>query len=451
MIQADRVVIGAGISGMLAALRATSRGETVVVLEKEAHAGGLIAPVTIGEIDIDAGAEAFSTAGESFLQLLKELGLNGHIVSPHRTDARIVASPTLRYPIPHGVLGIPSSLEDPELASIISPQGLEEARHLDSRPVGELQDVTVAELVETRLGSEFVDKLVDPLFSGVHGSSAHTLSAESTIPALLRALRETGSLCLAARQIRAAQPRPGAAVASLDGGMFTFVAELYRLLVSKKVWFSFNGKVASVQQENDQWRCETSNGAFVSTHLTIATGISTAAHVLTPRDSPEAEAELAPLETHSVDVALVILFVESTQLDSFPLGSGALITESSGVTAKASTHVNAKWEWVDNALPKHHHLIRLSYGRDGILPEGDLIALAHDDLPRLYQIDDSTIHGAVVQHWPGSLYQASSSAKELQEQLLHTAQKLEVELCGSYISGNGLLGITRDHYQRMTP
>ena len=451
MIQTDRVVIGAGISGMLAALRATSRGETVVVLEKEAHAGGLIAPVTIGEIDIDAGAEAFSTAGESFLQLLDELGLNDHIVSPQRTDARIVASPTLRYPIPHGVLGIPSSLEDPELASIISPQGLEEARRLDAQPVGELQGVSVAELVKTRLGSEFVDKLVNPLFSGVHGSSAHTLSAESTIPALLRALRETGSLCLAARQIRASQPRPGAAVASLDGGMFTLVAELYRLLVSKKVWFSFNSKVASVQQENDQWRCETSNGAFVSTHLTIATGISTALHVLTSCDSQEVVAELATPETHSVDVALVILLVESTQLDSFPLGSGALMSENSDVTAKASTHVNAKWEWVDNALPEHHHLIRLSYGRDGILPEGDLISLAQEDLPQLYQIDDATIHSAVVQHWPGSLYQASTPAKAQQEQLLNTAQKLDVELCGSYISGNGLLGITRDHYQRMTP
>ncbi|WP_280797921.1 protoporphyrinogen oxidase [Aurantimicrobium minutum] len=447
----DRVVVGAGISGLLAALRATSRGETVVVLEKESRAGGLIAPITIGGIDIDAGAEAFSNTGESFLQLLNELGLNDHIVSPQRSDARIVASPTLRYPIPHGVLGIPSSLDDPELASIISTQGLEAARHLDAQPVGDLEGMTVAELVESRLGSEFVDKLVDPLLSGVHGSSAHTLSAESTIPALLRAMRETGSLCSAAQQIRAAQPRPGAAVASLAGGMFTLVAELYRYLESKQVLFSFNNEVASAQQENDQWRLVTNDGSFFSTHLTIATGISTAAHLLSRLDSSDGDPQLESLESHSVDVALVLLLVESTQLDSFPLGSGALITQHSGVTAKASTHVNAKWAWVNSVLPEHHHLIRLSYGRDGALPEGDLIALAHKDLPRLYQIEDVAIHSAVVQHWPGSLYQASTAATEQQAQLLHIAQKLGIELCGSYISGNGLLGITRDHYQRMTP
>lgn len=451
MIQAERLIVGAGISGLLAALRARTRGESVVVVERASNPGGLLAPVTIAGIDVDAGAEAFATAGDSFFQLVTDLGLEDQVRSPQRSDARIIASPTLRYVIPHGVLGIPSSLDDPELKMIISAEGLHRARHLDSQPVAVSQDMTVAELVSSRLGPEFVDKLVDPLCTGVHGSSAHTLNAYSTIPSLLKTLSDTGSLCSAAQQLRTNGARPGSAVAGIAGGMFTLVTELIQVLEHRGVRFFFDSEVKDINTQDEVWHCVTSNEEFLSAELTLATGMSSAAHILQGIELHDGCELPVMLETHSVDIALVILLVESHDLDSAPLGSGALLTAQSGATAKAATHINAKWEWVQEVLPPHHHLIRLSYGRDGALPEGDLIELAHRDIPLVFGVSDATIHSAVVQRWPGSLFQSSAAAQKQCDQLAASATALGIELCGSYISGNGLLGITRDHYQRMTP
>ena len=451
MIQVDRLIVGAGISGLLAALRARTRGESVVVVERASNPGGLVAPVTIAGIDIDAGAEAFSTAGDSFFQLITELGLGDQVISPQRSDARIIASSTLRYVIPHGVLGIPSSLDDPELNMIISPEGLHLARQLDSQPVAVSEDMTVAELVSSRLGPEFVDKLVDPLCTGVYGSSAHTLSTHSTIPSLMKALKDSGSLCSAAQQLRTSGARPGSAVAGIAGGLFTLVSELIWMLEQRGVRFFFDSEVKDINKQQEFWQCVTSSEEFLSSELTIATGIGSAAYILQGIEPSDGCEMPEILETHSVDIALVFLLVESHDLDSAPLGSGALLTAQSGATAKAATHINAKWEWVQDELPPHHHLIRLSYGRDGALPEGDLIDLARQDLPVLFGICDATIHSTVVQHWPGSLFQSSAAAQKQCEQLARCATALGIELCGSYVSGNGLLGITRDHYQRMTP
>jgi oxygen-dependent protoporphyrinogen oxidase len=92
----------------------------------------------------------------------------------------------------------------------------------------------------------------------------------------------------------------------------------------------------------------------------------------------------------------------------------------------------------------------LSYGRNGVVPAGDLVDLAVEDLPALYGITDARIVSATVLRWPGSLFQANRETKKAVGNLVETAAQLGIELCGSYISGNGLLGITKDHYQRMT-
>ncbi|MFM5904523.1 MAG: protoporphyrinogen/coproporphyrinogen oxidase, partial [Micrococcales bacterium] len=232
----DRIVIGAGISGLLAAWRAVKRGETVLILEREARAGGVLTPISLIEaqadpVVIDAGAESFSIAGNSLERLIQELELGQLIESPQRSDARIIHSDNERYRIPHGVLGIPVSLEDPELEAIISPQGLALAKHLDSLPVQDLAGFTVAQVVENRLGPEFVQKLVNPVVSGVHGSGAQLLDASATLPQLMKNLSETNSLTAAAAKTRGAQPRPGAAVAGLSGGMFQLADRLVSLLL----------------------------------------------------------------------------------------------------------------------------------------------------------------------------------------------------------------------------
>lgn len=444
MSDVDRIVIGAGISGLLAARRAVARGEHVLVLERDKNAGGLIQSTQCGTLTLDAGAEAFSTAGESCFRLIDELGLTESIVSPARSDARIVYSDTQQYRIPHGVLGIPSSLDDPELESIITPSALEQARMLDSSAVGDYSNLTVAQLVEDRLGVEFLEKLVDPLFLGVHGSSARQLHADATIPQLVKAMHEAGSLCAGAARLRKSQPRPGAAVASIKGGLFQLTTALCDDLQSRAVRCEFAAEVNSIEPTTRGWSVRTSHSEYTSRTLTVSTGVGHAQALL----GGLVESPLPQVRTGTIDVTLVILEVDSVQLTEFPLGSGALISPGHSAQAKATTHVNAKWAWVHNGLPANRHIIRLSYGRDGVIPDGNLIETAARDIKLLYGIDDAVILSAREVPWPDSLFQASLGSRELVTTLARVAAQNDIELCGSFVSGNGLLGIIRDHYQR---
>jgi oxygen-dependent protoporphyrinogen oxidase len=436
----DRVVIGAGIAGLLAAQRALQRGEKVLVLEGAARVGGALAPLSIGGVTVDAGAESLSTATNSCTRLIDDLGMSNLLVSPQRADARIVVSPDFSYPIPHGVLGIPSSLNDPELVGIISASGLEQAARRDSAPLGDLTQLSVADVVERRLGLEFLEKLVDPVVTGVHGSSARSLNAQTILPEVMIALERTGSLCSAVSEVRSSQSRPGAAVAGIDGGLFQIAQRLADELTGAGVTFRYDTRVDSCEDSDSGWTCHTDAGQFTSQH--VRTGFYAPLLSRLMDDSAHA------LSTRSVDVALVFVVVDAAELNSFPLGSGALITPFAGVTAKATTHVNAKWSWVHNRLRQDRHIIRLSYGRDGHVPPGDLTELARQDVHSLYGISAEHISHTRVVRWDQSLSQVASSSATNRETFLARAEQSGLELCGSFVTGNGLSRIIDDHYRR---
>ena len=61
------VVVGAGISGLLAAQELTAAGWRVVVLDKGRGVGGRMATRRVGDGTFDHGAQFFTVRGERFL------------------------------------------------------------------------------------------------------------------------------------------------------------------------------------------------------------------------------------------------------------------------------------------------------------------------------------------------------------------------------------------------
>lgn len=83
----------------------------------------------------------------------------------------------------------------------------------------------LATLVETRLGREVLDRLVDPVAGGVHSVHPSRLAVDVVSPGLHEALAEEGSLVRAAASLRAKAPA-GPVVASTAGGLFRLVDAL---------------------------------------------------------------------------------------------------------------------------------------------------------------------------------------------------------------------------------
>ena len=78
------VVVGGGVAGLTTGYRLTRAADApaVTVLEADARAGGKLASVRVGDLDLEAGADSFVARKPWAVDLCTELGLGGELVSP---------------------------------------------------------------------------------------------------------------------------------------------------------------------------------------------------------------------------------------------------------------------------------------------------------------------------------------------------------------------------------
>ena len=116
-------------------------------------------------------------------------------------------------------------------------------------------DESVAELVERHFGAEVVDRLADPLLSGIYGGDAAVLSARTVLPRLVEMEEKYGSLSrgMLAAHARATGPHaderqwpPGSfALQLLENGMQEMVSGIEARLESEEYSQIDNGKQPS--------------------------------------------------------------------------------------------------------------------------------------------------------------------------------------------------------------
>jgi len=184
-----------------------------------------------------------------------------------------------------------------------------------------------------------LDHLVAPVVRGVYSTSPDALPIEAASPGLRAALARTGSLAAAVGELRAAAPA-GSHVACLDGGMNRLVDALVAQAAAHGAEFRMGAEVAAVTADA----------------VTLADGATVHGRVIVAA----AGVASSPRRTRQITIALAL--VEAAGLDAQPRGTGALVAENvPGVTARAFTHVSAKWPGWTEKLPVHQHIVRLSY------------------------------------------------------------------------------------------
>lgn len=164
--------------------------------------------------------------------------------------------------------------------------------------------------------------------------------------------------------------------------------------------------------------------------------------------------ELGWPQASTVDI--VTLVVDDARLDSAPRGTGMLVAETvpaADVSAKALTHVTAKWEWVARQLPAGRHVLRLSYGRAGSpspltdLTEAEIRLRAIADASTLLNIPiaESSVVGSDVVRWTNALPVAAQGQRERIEQVRTGVEQVEgLEVTGSWLTGTGLASVVPD-------
>ncbi len=241
-------VIGGGIAGLSTAYylqkQAAATGAAIryTVLEAASRWGGHILTETVetdaGRFIVEAGPDSFITQKPWGVQLARELGLGNRLLGTNDAMRKVfVLNRGKPTPMPDGVLLIvPTKLMPFVRSPLISPLGkLRMGLDLLIPPKRDGQDETLADFVRRRLGSEALDKIAEPLLSGIYNSEADRQSLLATFPRFRDLEVKYGSLTkgmLASRR-NGHGPQPGAndqkplsVFMSLAGGMGELVEAL---------------------------------------------------------------------------------------------------------------------------------------------------------------------------------------------------------------------------------
>ncbi|MCB8944328.1 MAG: protoporphyrinogen oxidase [Ardenticatenaceae bacterium] len=242
-------IIGGGISGLSTAYyvqqEAQKRGLDLAytLLEQADRWGGKIWTETIeGYGDepfvVERGPDAVLTQKPWALQLARELGI-GEEFLPTNDDRRktFVLNKGKPTPLPDGVmLIVPTQIKPFALSSLISPWGkLRMGLEWFIPAKTDDEDETLAQFITRRLGAEALDKIAEPLMSGIYNAEANMQSVLATFPRFRDIEKQHGSLIkgmLAAKKARPASSngqsngRSPAMFTSFKNGMEALVTAL---------------------------------------------------------------------------------------------------------------------------------------------------------------------------------------------------------------------------------
>ena len=183
----DSVIIGAGISGLVAAHRLKKMGRDLLLVESGAHTGGVIQSREVEGFLIECGPNSLRGSHE-FLDLVEELNLTGELITADpRAPAYVYADGRL-----HAVPMSPPALVKTKLISNAAKLRLLREPFVKARRGG--GEESVASFVRRRLGAAILERLVEPFLSGVYAGDPEELSLQACFPKLAEFEAESGGI-----------------------------------------------------------------------------------------------------------------------------------------------------------------------------------------------------------------------------------------------------------------
>jgi len=281
MGQATVAILGAGVTGLVAAHRLTTRGVRVRVFEKSDRVGGVIGTerVSLGSTECDEkgwlvergpnSLLASGAAGSALRALISEFGLEPEVATANPLAKN-------RYLVRNGrPLAVPTSpiglARSPLLSSSATWSILRELfRRRPKTPRS--ADTSLADFFREHFCQEIVDYVLNPFVSGVYAGDPEKLSARHAFPALWRGEETHGSLLRA--QIANARERrkrgePRSQLFSFRRGLQTLTDALARSLPLDTL--RLNTLVRAITRNaNGTWEVETDTGCETASAIICA-------------------------------------------------------------------------------------------------------------------------------------------------------------------------------------
>ncbi len=435
-------IIGAGIAGLAAAFFLRDEPVAVVVLEGSPQLGGKLSVAEVAGCGVDVGAEALLARRPEGTGLVQAAGLDGELVSPGTTAARIWSRGVMHRLPARQFMGVPADIGELGQTGLLSAEGLARATREPDLPATPRDgDVPVASFVAARFGQDVVDRLVDPLLGGVYAGRSEELSFEATLPGLAQASRTHASLASAAASLlppplpdpappSPAPPNPAspappspapasqeapsppptrpAVFTTLRGGLGTLPPAL---AAASGAEVRIRAMVRELVRGPRGWRLTIGSAhapGYLEADAVILALPGRPASRLLGGVPAASGAATALAEISYASMAIVTLAYPDTAFPQLPDGSGYLVPAVDGRPVKAVTFSSMKWPHLRDRADGLV-FVRCSVGRIGeeaILhrDDGDLAAIAAADLAAATGVR-GTPADAVVTRWGGALPQ----------------------------------------------
>ncbi len=413
-------IIGGGIGGLATAYRiheqlvVTGKSAKITIYDASDRFGGVIASSMRDGFTLEHGPDSIIRTKPAGLQLIKDLGLEEQL-QPTQEHARssLIAKGRKLIPVPDGLYLLAPAKIWPFITSpIISPLGkLRMALDLIlPRRSWEADEESLADFVRRRLGREALERIAQPMISGIYTADPEQLSLRATMPQFIEMEKQHRSLILGMRHRAREQavasargPRYGL-FTTLVGGLGTLTDRLVERLRTAGCEFLANTRVEKiVKAESGGYNLTLSEEYRHFDHVVVALPAHAAAKIVKPLDQVLSY-KLATIPY--AGVATINVALRADQIPNLPTAAGFVVPAVEGRTLIACTFGHHKYA---GRAPEGHALLRGFVGgalHEAVLERSDedIVDGVLRDLRDLLGLQGKPLF-TTVHRWPKAMAQ----------------------------------------------
>src|SRR2546427_3803720 len=442
------LIVGGGIAGLSAAYglaeSATARDSPTqcTLVEAAPRLGGKILTGQVGGFVIEGGPDSFLSQKPWGIELCRRLGLPDRVLGTNQGRRKTyVYSKGRLEELPEGLsLGVPTRLRPFLGSGLLSWKGkLRLGAELLIPRRRERGDESLAAFFRRRLGDEALERIIEPLMTGIYAGDADSLSIQATFPRFPEMERQAGSIVralLGSRRRPQGEGSGGSPFVTLRGGLSEMVQALTARLGHLRVLTGCRVRAVRVSGAAGGYEVVIEGTAPLTVDaLILATPACDTATLLEPFDD-----ELAALlrGIPYASTATISLGFRRQGFSHRLDGYGFVVPRIEGRALLAMTWTSSKWS---HRAPDDAVLLRAyvgGAGREAVLEQSDggLVSLVRAELRAVMGITEVPVL-ARVYRWPRAMPQYL--VRHL-ERLAAIDERL-ARWPGLFLTGAGYLGV----------
>ncbi len=442
-------ILGGGISGLSAAYqleqqRLAGADVSYVLYESSPRLGGVLRTETIDNCLVEAGPDSFVSEKPWASDLCRELGIGDQLIGSNDADRKtFILTHGRLVEMPDGLMFmVPTKILPTGLSPLFSwKTKLRMTQELFHPPRAVDHDESVAAFVERHYGPEMVDRLADPLLSGVYGGESAHLSVRAVLPRFAEMEKTHGSLgraMLAARRkmrkkTSGPPKKPPTLFTSLRQGMQSLAETVVARLTPASLLTS--APVEAIQREANSWVVSAGYKSDQFDAVILALPGPAAANVLR-MVSPDLAAELGSIP-YSSSITVGIGYGPRVR-QTLPPGFGFLVPRSEGKRLLAATFVHNKFP---HRAPEDRALLRCFFAGSNAenvwsLSDDEIVTIVRTELQQIIGLRAEPLFARVYK-WKSAMAQYGVGHLERLDRI----ERLRQQLPALALAGNAYRGI----------